>query len=227
MKERAVILFSGGLDSTTCLALAKKDNYELFALTVNYGQRHNFELKASKVIANVYKVKEHSILDIDLAKFGGSALTDDIEVPKNRSKNEMSNIPVTYVPARNTVFLSLALAWAESLKANSIFIGVNSLDYSGYPDCRPEFIKSFEKTANLATKIGVEGDKISIHTPLINLTKGEIIKLGLSLGVNYGLTSTCYDPKPNGNPCGLCDACILSVKGFNSISSKDPLNYSN
>ena len=227
MKERAVILFSGGLDSTTCLALAKKDNYELFALTVNYGQRHNFELKASKMIANVYKVKEHSILDIDLAKFGGSALTDDIEVPKNRSKNEMSNIPVTYVPARNTVFLSLALAWAESLKANSIFIGVNSLDYSGYPDCRPEFIKSFEETANLATKIGVEGDKISIHTPLINLTKGEIIKLGLSLGVNYGLTSTCYDPKPNGNPCGFCDACILRVKGFNSISSKDPLNYSN
>ena len=227
MKERAVILFSGGLDSTTCLALAKKDNYELFALTVNYGQRHNFELKASKIIANVYKVKEHSILDIDLAKFGGSALTDDIEVPKNRSENEMANIPVTYVPARNTVFLSLALAWAESLEANSIFIGVNSLDYSGYPDCRPEFIKSFEKTANLATKIGVEGDKISIHTPLINLTKGEIIKLGLSLGVNYGLTSTCYDPKPNGNPCGVCDACILRVKGFNSISSKDPLNYSN
>jgi 7-cyano-7-deazaguanine synthase len=227
MKERAVILFSGGLDSTTCLALAKKDNYELFALTVNYGQRHNFELKASKMIANVYKVKEHSILDIDLAKFGGSALTDDIEVPKNRSKNEMSNIPVTYVPARNTVFLSLALAWAESLKANSIFIGVNSLDYSGYPDCRPEFIKSFEKTANLATKIGVEGDKISFHTPLINLTKGEIIKLGLSLGVNYGLTSTCYDPKTNGNPCGSCDACILRINGFNSTSEKDPLDYSN
>ena len=195
MRKRAVILLSGGLDSTTCLALAKKENFELFALTINYGQRHDFELKASKIIANLYNVKKHSILDINLAKFGGSALTDDIEVPKNRSENEMSNIPVTYVPARNTVFLSLALAWAESLKAYNIFIGVNSLDYSGYPDCRPEFIKSFEKTANLATKIGVEGEKISIHTPLINLTKGEIIKLGISLGVNYGLTSTCYDPK--------------------------------
>ena len=227
MKKRAVILFSGGLDSTTCLALAKKNNYELFALTINYGQRHNFELKASKIIANLYKVKKHSILNINLAKFGGSALTDDIEIPKNRSENEMSNIPVTYVPARNTVFLSLALAWAESLKAYNIFIGVNSLDYSGYPDCRPEFIKSFEKTANLATKIGVEGEKISIHTPLINLTKGEIIKLGLSLGVNYGLTSTCYDPKTNGNPCGSCDACILRINGFNSASEKDPLDYSN
>ncbi len=227
MKKKAVILFSGGLDSTTCLALAKKNNYELFVLTINYGQRHNFELKASKIIANLYNVKKHSILNINLAKFGGSALTDDIEMPKNRSENEMSNIPVTYVPARNTVFLSLALAWAESLKAYNIFIGVNSLDYSGYPDCRPEFIKSFEKTANLATKIGVEGKKISIHTPLINLTKGEIIQLGLSLGVNYGLTSTCYDPKSCGSPCGLCDACILRVKGFNSISAKDPLNYNN
>ena len=227
MKKRAVILFSGGLDSTTCLALAKKNNYELFALTINYGQRHNFELKASKIIANLYKVKKHSILNINLAKFGGSALTDDIEIPKNRSENEMSNIPVTYVPARNTIFLSLALAWAESLKAYNIFIGVNSLDYSGYPDCRPEFIKSFEKTANLATKVGVEGEKISIHTPLINLTKGEIIQLGLSLGVNYGLTSTCYDPKSCGSPCGFCDACILRVKGFYSISVKDPLNYNN
>ena len=227
MRKRAVILLSGGLDSTTCLALAKKENFELFALTINYGQRHDFELKASKIIANLYNVKKHSILDINLAKFGGSALTDDIEVPKNRSENEMSNIPVTYVPARNTVFLSLALAWAESLKAYNIFIGVNSLDYSGYPDCRPEFIKSFEKTANLATKIGVEGEKISIHTPLINLTKGEIIQLGLSLGVDYGLTSTCYDPKSCGSPCGFCDACILRVKGFNSISAKDPLNYNN
>ena len=227
MKKKAVILLSGGLDSTTCLALAKKESFELFALTINYGQRHDFELKASKMIANLYNVKKHSILDINLAKFGGSALTDDIEVPKNRSENEMSNIPVTYVPARNTVFLSLALAWAESLKAYNIFIGVNSLDYSGYPDCRPEFIKSFEKTANLATKIGVEGEKISIHTPLINLTKGEIIQLGLSLGVNYGLTSTCYDPKSCGSPCGFCDACILRVKGFNSISAKDPLNYNN
>ena len=227
MRKRAVILLSGGLDSTTCLALAKKENFELFALTINYGQRHDFELKASKIIANLYNVKKHSILDINLAKFGGSALTDDIEVPKNRSENEMSNIPVTYVPARNTVFLSLALAWAESLKAYNIFIGVNSLDYSGYPDCRPEFIKSFEKTANLATKIGVEGEKISIHTPLINLTKGEIIKLGISLGVNYGLTSTCYDPKENGDPCGFCDACILRVKGFHSISEKDPLRYNN
>jgi 7-cyano-7-deazaguanine synthase len=227
MKKKAVILLSGGLDSTTCLALAGKEDFELFALTINYGQRHNFELKASKLIASLYNVKKHSIIDINLAEFGGSALTDDIEVPKNRSENEMSNIPITYVPARNTIFLSIALAWAESLKAHHIFIGVNSLDYSGYPDCRPEFIKSFETTANLATKIGVEGEKISIHTPLINLTKGEIIKLGLSLGVNYGLTSTCYDPKKNGNPCGSCDACLLRIKGFNSIFENDPLDYKN
>ena len=186
MKKTAVILLSGGLDSTTCLALAKKESFELFALTINYGQRHDFELKASKIIANLYNVKKHSILDINLAKFGGSALTDDIEVPKNRSEDEMSNIPVTYVPARNTVFLSLALAWAESLKAYNIFIGVNSLDYSGYPDCRPEFIKSFEKTANLATKIGVEGEKISIHTPLINL----IDHFNIDSDIEHPLTDT-------------------------------------
>jgi len=226
MKKRAVILLSGGLDSTTCLALAKKEDFELFALTINYGQRHNFELKASKIIANSYNVKKHSIVDINLAKFGGSALTDDFEVPKNRPVYGMSNIPITYVPARNIVFLSMALAWAENLKAYNIFIGVNSLDYSGYPDCRPEFIKSFEKTANLATKTGVEGNKITIKTPLIYLTKKEIIELGVSLDVDYGITSTCYDPKNNGNPCGICDACLLRLNGFKSASIKDPLHYS-
>ncbi len=226
MKKKAVILLSGGLDSTTCLAIAKKENFDLFALTINYGQRHKYELKSSKEIASLYCVSKHSIIDINLAKFGGSALTDDIEVPKNRTETEISNIPITYVPARNTVFLSIALAWAESLKAYNIFIGVNSVDYSGYPDCRPKFIKSFEETANLATKVGVEGKKIVIHTPLIDLTKKEIIELGLSLGVNYGLTSTCYDPNKSGNPCGSCDACLLRLKGFQSASEKDPLSYS-
>jgi 7-cyano-7-deazaguanine synthase len=226
MKKKAVILLSGGLDSTTCLAIAKKENFDLFALTINYGQRHKYELKSSKEIASLYCVSKHSIIDIDLAKFGGSALTDDIEVPKNRTETKMSNIPITYVPARNIVFLSIALAWAESLKAYNIFIGVNSVDYSGYPDCRPKFIKSFEETANLATKVGVEGKEIVIHTPLIDLTKKEIIELGLSLGVNYGLTSTCYDPNKTGNPCGSCDACILRLKGFQSASEKDPLSYS-
>ena len=225
-KEKAVILLSGGLDSTTCIALANEQKFELYALTVNYGQKHNFEIEASKHIAREYNVKRHTIIQIDLAQFGGSALTDDkIKVPKKRNISDSQSIPVTYVPARNTILLSLAIAWAETLGAYNIFIGVNSLDYSGYPDCRPEYISSFEKTANLATKSGINGQKVKINTPLINLTKEEIIKIGLSLNVNYGLTSSCYDPIISGDPCGECDACYLRLKGFKSTSNEDPLNY--
>jgi 7-cyano-7-deazaguanine synthase len=226
MNKKAVILLSGGLDSTTCLALAKDQGFELFALTVNYGQRHDFELQSAKKTAQVFGVQKHSIIHIDLAQFGGSALTDQIEVPKDRDEYNMTEIPITYVPARNTVFLSLALAWAETLEAFNIFIGVNALDYSGYPDCRPEYISSFEKTANLATRAGVSGKAFHIHTPLINMTKAEIIRAGTKLGVDYGLTSSCYDPKDSGDPCGHCDACILRIKGFREVSIPDPLNYS-
>ena len=225
MKKRAVVLVSGGLDSTTCIAIAKDIGFEVSALTVNYGQHHNFELKTAKKIIEHYEIENHSIIDIDLSQFGGSALTDDIEIPKYRNEEQMSDIPVTYVPARNTVFLSLALAWAETLEAYDIFIGVNALDYSGYPDCRPEYISAYEKTANLATKAGALGNKFKIHTPLINMTKSEIISTGLKLGVDYGMTSTCYDPKPNGNPCGNCDACFLRLKGFDEANTIDPLNY--
>ena len=225
MKKRAVVLVSGGLDSTTCIAIAQDIGFEVSALTVNYGQHHNFELKTAKKIIEHYEIENHSIIDIDLSQFGGSALTDDIEIPKYRNEEQMSDIPATYVPARNTVFLSLALAWAETLEAYDIFIGVNALDYSGYPDCRPEYISAYEKTANLATKAGVLGNKFKIHTPLINMTKSEIISTGLKLGVDYGMTSTCYDPKPNGNPCGNCDACFLRLKGFDEANTIDPLNY--
>jgi len=226
MKKRAVVLVSGGLDSTTCIAIAQDIGFEVSALTVNYGQHHNFELKTAKKIIEHYEIENHSIIDIDLSQFGGSALTDDIEIPKHRNEEQMSDIPATYVPARNTVFLSLALAWAETLEAYDIFIGVNALDYSGYPDCRPEYISAYEKTANLATKAGVLGNKFKIHTPLINMTKSEIISTGIKLGVDYGMTSTCYDPKPNGNPCGNCDACFLRLKGFDEANTIDPLNYS-
>ncbi len=226
-RERsAVILLSGGLDSTTCLAIAKKEKFNLYALTINYGQRHSFEIQSSKNIAELYKVKKHSVVDIDLTQFGGSALTSNIEVPKKRDLSKFTDIPITYVPARNTIFLSLALAWAETIKSSNIYIGVNSLDYSGYPDCRPEYISSFENMANLATKSGIEGKSIKINTPLINLTKKEIIELGISLKVDYGRTTSCYDPKINGTPCGLCDACYLRIQGFKSASIKDPLDYS-
>ncbi len=225
MNKKAVILLSGGLDSTTCLAIAKKENFDLYALTINYGQHHNFEIKSSKIIAKLYKVKQHSILNIDLTSFGGSALTSDIKIPKKRDISRINNIPSTYVPARNTIFLSLALAWAETLKAFNIYIGVNSMDYSGYPDCRPEYIQSFEKTANLATKASIEGNNIKIKTPLINLSKKEIIELGVSLNIDYSLTSTCYDPKTNGRPCKYCDACQIRINGFKSASIKDPLTY--
>ena len=225
MNSKAVILLSGGLDSTTCLAIAKNQGFELFALTFNYGQRHDFELKAAQKIVDHYQIKNHSVVDIDLAQFGGSALTDEIDVPKDRSESEMTDIPLTYVPARNTVFLSLALAWAETLNAFDIFIGVNALDYSGYPDCRPEYIAAFEKTANLATKAGISGASFKIHTPLINMKKSEIILNGLQLGVDYGLTSSCYDPLKDGVPCGHCDACILRLKGFQEADTLDPLSY--
>ena len=223
--KRAVILLSGGLDSTTCLAIAREQGFDLFALTVNYGQRHIFELQSAKNVALSLDVQKHSVLDIDLAQFGGSALTDDIEVPKDRVESEMSDIPATYVPARNTVLLSVALARAETLDSFDIFIGVNALDYSGYPDCRPEYIESFERTANLATKAGVSGKNFHIHTPLINMTKAEIIKSGTKLGVDYGLTFSCYDPQGTGAPCGHCDACILRLKGFKESGIPDPLNY--
>ena len=227
MKMKAVVLVSGGLDSTTCLAIAREQNFDLYALTLNYGQRHDHELNSARMIIDFFNIHDHSIIDIDLAQFGGSALTDQIDVPKKRDLSDMDEIPVTYVPARNTVFLSLALAWAEVLGSFDIFIGVNALDYSGYPDCRPEYISSFEKTANLATKAGVSSSSFKIHTPLIDMTKSEIIKVGLDLGVDYSLTSSCYDPDQEGNPCGLCDACYLRLKGFKETGITDPLNYSN
>ena len=225
MSNKAVILLSGGLDSTTCLAIAKNQGFDLNALTFNYGQRHDFELKSAQKIVDHFQIKNHSVVNIDLAQFGGSALTDEIDVPKDRSESEMTDIPLTYVPARNTVFLSLALAWAETINAFNIFIGVNVLDYSGYPDCRPEYIAAFEKTANLATKAGVSGERFKIHTPLINMKKSEIILNGLKLGVDYSLTSSCYDPLKNGTPCGHCDACILRLKGFQEADAIDPLSY--
>ena len=224
---KAVVLVSGGLDSTTCLAMAREKGFDLYALTFNYGQRHDHELNSAKMVVDFFNIQNHSIIDIDLAQFGGSALTDKIDVPKKRDLSDMAEIPVTYVPARNTVFLSLALAWAEVLGSFDIFIGVNALDYSGYPDCRPEYISSFEKTANLATKAGVSGSSFRIHTPLIDLTKSEIVKVGMDLGVDYSLTSSCYDPDQEGSPCGLCDACYLRLKGFKEAGIIDPLNYSN
>lgn len=225
--KKAVILLSGGLDSTTCLAIARAEGYELYAMSFRYGQRHKHELDCAARIAKQFEVKEHIIVDIDLRPFGGSALTSDIEVPKNRDINEVSDeIPVTYVPARNTIFLSFALAWAEVLNCGDIFIGVNALDYSGYPDCRPEYIEAFSKMANLATKAGVEGKtSINIHTPLINLTKAQIIKTGIKLGVDYSLTASCYDPLPDGKACGSCDACQLRLRGFSENNIKDTVDY--
>lgn len=226
--KKAVILLSGGLDSATCLAIAKKDGYDSYALSFQYGQRHEFEIGAAKKIAKSLGAINHIIMKIDLRAFGGSALTDDIEVPKNRNKDSFSNsIPITYVPARNTIFLSFALAYAETLNSNNIFIGVNALDYSGYPDCRPEYIESFVKMSNLATKSSTEdGVKIKIHTPLINWTKKEIIQKGAELKVDYGLTHSCYDPSLNGDSCGYCDACQLRLNGFLSASLTDPISYS-
>jgi 7-cyano-7-deazaguanine synthase len=221
---KAVCLLSGGLDSATCLALARRDGYETYALSFDYGQRHRIELVAAALVAESLGVAAHRTMDLDLRMFGNSALTADIDVPKGRSEEMMdAEIPVTYVPARNTIFLSLALAWAEVLEAQDIFIGVNALDYSGYPDCRPEFIAAFEAMANLATKTGVEGrTKVKIHTPLISLTKAGIVKLGQELGLNFSLTHSCYDPGEHGQPCGLCDSCLLRRKGFAEAGLVDP-----
>jgi 7-cyano-7-deazaguanine synthase len=225
--KRAVVLLSGGLDSTTVLALARSEGYELYALSFSYGQRHSWELEAARRVAASAGVAQHRIAKIDLRVFGGSALTADIAVPKGRAPEEMAHeIPITYVPARNTIFLSFALAWAEVLGSSDVFIGVNALDYSGYPDCRPEFIAAYEKMANLATKAGVEGrQQLKIHTPLIAMTKAQIIAKGLSLGVDYSLTSSCYDPAPTGEPCGQCDSCLLRLKGFRENGIVDPLPY--
>ncbi|MFA7061859.1 MAG: 7-cyano-7-deazaguanine synthase QueC [Pedobacter sp.] len=223
MERKAVVLYSGGLDSSTCLAIAKSKGFVPFALSFSYGQRHSCELDVAKANAGRLGASEHLVVDFDLRLMGGSALTADIDVPK---QGVGGGIPVTYVPARNTIFLSFALGWAEALGAFDIFIGVNALDYSGYPDCRPEYIAAYERMANLATKAGVEGTgQFSIHTPLISLTKAEIIKQGVALGVNYALTHSCYDPTPEGFSCGECDSCRLRLKGFAEAGMVDPLQY--
>jgi len=227
LRHSAVVLLSGGLDSATVLAMARAEGFDAYALSFSYGQRHAWELDCARRLAAALGATEHRVAEIDLRAFGGSALTAEIDVPKGRSEEEMAGeIPVTYVPARNTIFLSFALAWAEVLGASDIYIGVNALDYSGYPDCRPEFIAAFERLANLATKAGVEGrQRLTIHTPLIAMTKAQIIARGLALGVDYGLTSSCYDPSPSGDPCGECDSCVLRQKGFRENGLSDPLRY--
>lgn len=224
-RPRAVVLLSGGLDSSTVLAIAIDRGYEVYALSFSYGQRHTAELDAARTVAAQFRVAGHVVVDIDLRQFGGSALTDDIEVPKHRAEAQMDeSIPITYVPARNTIFLSYALAWAEVLEAGHIFIGVNAVDYSGYPDCRPEFIQAFERMANLATRSGVEGTvPMHIETPLLKLSKAEIIRQGVELGVDYASTSSCYDPLESGEPCGACDACLLRARGFEQAGIPDPL----
>lgn len=220
----AICLLSGGLDSTTCLAHARREGFDCYALTFDYGQRHRVELDAARHVARALGAAEHRVVSFDLRVFGASALTSDIEVPKDAP--ESATIPVTYVPARNTVFLSFALAWAEVTSSSDIFIGVNAIDYSGYPDCRPEFIAAFEQMANLATKAGVEGaTRIQIHTPLIRLSKREIIELAVELGVDFGLTHSCYDPDAAGRSCGRCDSCRLRLKGFAEAGLKDPVEY--
>jgi len=218
----AVVLLSGGLDSYTAAAIAKSEGLTLSALTINYGQRHVRELNAARAVAATLGVRRHVEIDIDLSKFGGSALTSDVEVPKDRPCDALQ-IPVTYVPARNTIFLSLALGWAEVLGAGQIVIGVNALDYSGYPDCRPEFIRAFEDLAALATRVGVQGQRIQVATPLIALTKAQIIQRGVALGLDYGLTHSCYDPLPDGRPCRHCDSCVIRSHGFDAAGLRDPL----
>jgi 7-cyano-7-deazaguanine synthase len=229
VEKKAVVLLSGGLDSTTVLAMAQSAGYVTYAMSFRYGQRHSLELESATRIAKVMGVEKHLIVDVDLRAIGGSALTDQIEVPKERRAEDIATgIPVTYVPARNTIFLSFALAWAEVLGAQDVFIGVNALDYSGYPDCRPEYIEAFEKMAHLATKAGVEGSlPLKIHTPLIAMTKAEIIRTGFKLGVDYSLTHSCYDPLASGVACGKCDSCLLRLKGFAEAGASDPLPYAN
>jgi 7-cyano-7-deazaguanine synthase len=223
--KHAVCLLSGGLDSSTCLAFARREGFECYALSFDYGQRHRLELESAARVAGALGAVQHKVARIDLRMFGSSALTADIDVPKHRSLDQMSTgIPITYVPARNTVFLSFALAWAEVLESSDIFIGVNALDYSGYPDCRPEYIEAYEHMANLATKTGVEKrTQMKIHAPLLQLNKAAIIRLGCELGVDFSLTSSCYDPSPDGLPCGACDSCLLRAKGFQEAGLVDPL----
>jgi 7-cyano-7-deazaguanine synthase len=224
--KHAVVLLSGGLDSTTTLAIAIAQGYETYTLSFNYGQRHRFELKAAERIANALGAKQHRVVKIDNQIFAGSALTDDVDVPKSRSEKEIgAGIPVTYVPARNTIFLSHAVAWAEMIRAGHIFIGVNALDYSGYPDCRPGFIAMFETLANLGTKAGVEGNRFQIHAPLIKFSKADIIRKALELDVDLSLTHSCYDPSPKGFACGQCDSCQLRLKGFREAGVGDPIQY--
>jgi 7-cyano-7-deazaguanine synthase len=222
--RKAVVLLSGGADSATTLAVARREGFRTFTMSFDYGQRHGVELKAANRIAERMGVERHQVVTIDLRAFGGSALTDDLEVPKGRSQDEMTGeIPITYVPARNIVFLSYALAWAETLGASDLFIGVTAVDYSGYPDCRPEFIEAYERMANLGTKRGVEGWKIHIHTPLIRLSKREILRLGLDLGVPFEDTHSCYDPSPSGGPCGACDSCTIRMRAFAELGLQDPV----
>jgi 7-cyano-7-deazaguanine synthase len=224
--KRGVVLLSGGVDSTTTLAIAIAEGYEAYALSFDYGQRHKIEIDAARRVADSLGAKEHRVARIDLRVFGGSALTDDLDVPKKRSGKEIEHgIPVTYVPARNTIFLAYALAWAEVLMANDIFLGVNAIDYSGYPDCRPEFIDAFENVANLGTKAGVEGRRFRVHTPLIKLSKAEIIHKAVALGVDLSLTHSCYDPSSEGLACGECDSCLLRLKGFHEAGLEDPIHY--
>jgi 7-cyano-7-deazaguanine synthase len=224
MTKKAVVLYSGGLDSTTCMAIARADGFELYAMSFAYGQRHSVELDKASEYAPKIGAMQHQVVQIDLRQFGGSALTAELDVPKDQEPDDL--IPITYVPARNTIFLSFALGWAEVLDAYDIFIGVNALDYSGYPDCRPEFISAFENMANLATRAGVEGDRsYTIHSPLIQLSKAEIILTGLDLGVDYRLTHSCYDPTPAGISCGRCDSCHLRLKGFREAGVVDPIEY--
>jgi len=226
---KAICLLSGGLDSSTCLGVARRDGFECYALSFDYGQRHRIELEAAARVASFFSVKEHRTVRIDLRAFGSSALTAEIEVPKHRTVEEMSQgIPITYVPARNTIFLAYALAWAEVLECSDIFIGVNAIDYSGYPDCRPEFIRAFENMANLATKAGVEGrTHTHVHTPLAALNKAGIVRLADQVGLDFSLTHSCYDPQEGGQPCGQCDSCLLRRKGFSEAGFPDPLAYPN
>jgi 7-cyano-7-deazaguanine synthase len=224
--KRAVVLLSGGIDSTTTLAIAIAEGYEAYALSFEYGQRHKIEMEAARRIANSLGAKEHRVAKIDLRVFGGSALTDDVNVPKRRSEIQIAHgIPVTYVPARNTIFLAYALAWAEVIPANDIFLGVNAIDYSGYPDCRPEFIEAFETLANVGTKAGIESRRFYVHTPLIKFSKAEIIRKAVELGVDLSLTHSCYDPTQEGLACGECDSCLLRLKGFREAGTKDPIRY--
>jgi 7-cyano-7-deazaguanine synthase len=224
--KHAVVLLSGGIDSTTTLAIAIAESYQAYALSFDYGQRHQIEMEAARRVANGLSAKEHRVAKIDMRIFGGSALTDDVDVPKHRSETEIAQgIPITYVPARNTIFLAYAVAWAEVISANDIFLGVNAIDYSGYPDCRPEFIKAFESLANLGTKAGVEGRRFQIHTPLIKFSKAEIIRKAVELGVDLSLTHSCYDPTPEGLACGECDSCLLRLKGFREAGINDPIGY--